>query len=102
MELGDQMKHIVQVGNSGDPDELVRLAIEIEQSGQFDGFFFMDHMNTAFLGQPEALDPWVLLAALARETERIRLGTAVTPVSKRRPWKLAKEVIALDHVSHGG
>lgn len=84
----------------GDPDELVELAVEAEQAG-YDGFFFMDHMNTAFLGQEETLDPWVLLTALACATERIRLGTAVTPVSRRRPWKLAKEVIALDHVSHG-
>lgn len=94
------MEHIVSVANSGDPDRLVELAVEVEQAG-FDGFFFMDHMNTAFLGQDETLDPWVLLTAIACATERLRLGTAVTPVSRRRPWKLAKEVIALDHVSHG-
>lgn len=94
------MQHIVSVANAGDPDRLVQLAVEVEEAG-FDGFFLMDHVNTAFLGQEETLDPWVLLTAVACATQRLRLGTAVTPISRRRPWKLAKEVIALDHVSHG-
>ena len=94
------MQRIVSVANMGSPDQLVQLAVEIEEAA-FDGFFFMDHMNTAFLGQDEALDPWVLLSAVASATRRLRLGTAVTPISKRHPWKLAKEIIALDHVSHG-
>jgi alkanesulfonate monooxygenase SsuD/methylene tetrahydromethanopterin reductase-like flavin-dependent oxidoreductase (luciferase family) len=46
-------------------------------------------------------DPWVLLGALAQTTSRVRLGAMVTPLPRRRPWKFAREVITLDHLSHG-
>jgi hypothetical protein len=46
-------------------------------------------------------DPMVCLAAAAMTTSRIRLGTMVVPVPLRRPWKLASEAIALDHLSNG-
>jgi alkanesulfonate monooxygenase SsuD/methylene tetrahydromethanopterin reductase-like flavin-dependent oxidoreductase (luciferase family) len=34
-------------------------------------------------------------------TERLRLGTTVTPLARRRPWKLARETVTLDHLSSG-
>ncbi len=34
-------------------------------------------------------------------TERVRLGTMLTPLSRRRPWKVASEVVTLDHLSNG-
>lgn len=43
----------------------------------------------------------VLLGAIAARTSRVRLGTLVTPVPRRRPWKVAKEVTTLDHLSGG-
>ncbi len=46
-------------------------------------------------------DPWVVLAAIAMSTERIRLGTMVTPIPRRRPWKLAREIVSVDHLSGG-
>lgn len=46
-------------------------------------------------------DPWVALGGLAATTQRIRLGTLITPVSRRRPWKLASEVATLDRLSNG-
>jgi alkanesulfonate monooxygenase SsuD/methylene tetrahydromethanopterin reductase-like flavin-dependent oxidoreductase (luciferase family) len=46
-------------------------------------------------------DPWVVLTAVAERTERIRLGPMVTPVARRRPWKLARETATLDHLSRG-
>jgi hypothetical protein len=46
-------------------------------------------------------DPWICLAAMAIATERIRIGTTVTPLPRRRPWKVAAEVVALDHLSNG-
>ena len=49
----------------------------------------------------ELHDPWVLLGALAQTTSRVRLGAIVTPLPRRRPWKFAREVITLDHLSHG-
>jgi alkanesulfonate monooxygenase SsuD/methylene tetrahydromethanopterin reductase-like flavin-dependent oxidoreductase (luciferase family) len=47
------------------------------------------------------LDPWIVLAAAAARTSRIRLGTMVTPIARRRPWKLARETVTLDHLSRG-
>jgi alkanesulfonate monooxygenase SsuD/methylene tetrahydromethanopterin reductase-like flavin-dependent oxidoreductase (luciferase family) len=51
-------------------------------------------------GRP-MLDPWVLLGAIAAQTSRVRLGTMITPIPRRRPWKLAKEITTLDHLSAG-
>lgn len=47
------------------------------------------------------LDPWVALSAIAVATNQIRIGTLVTPVARRRPWKLARETVTLDHLSGG-
>lgn len=46
-------------------------------------------------------DPMIALAAAAMVTSRIRLGTMIVPVPLRRPWKLASESVALDHLSDG-
>jgi alkanesulfonate monooxygenase SsuD/methylene tetrahydromethanopterin reductase-like flavin-dependent oxidoreductase (luciferase family) len=46
-------------------------------------------------------DPMIALAAAAMTTSRIRLGTMITPVPLRRPWKIASESLALDHLSAG-
>jgi alkanesulfonate monooxygenase SsuD/methylene tetrahydromethanopterin reductase-like flavin-dependent oxidoreductase (luciferase family) len=48
-----------------------------------------------------AYDPWITLATMAMRTQRIRLGTMVTPLARRRPWKLAQELVTLDHLSNG-
>jgi alkanesulfonate monooxygenase SsuD/methylene tetrahydromethanopterin reductase-like flavin-dependent oxidoreductase (luciferase family) len=79
--------------------ELARLAREAEESG-WDGFFIWDHV----LWQSEGLrvvDPWVALTAIAINTKRIRIGPLVTPLARRRPWKLARETVSLDHLSKG-
>ncbi|MDD5370548.1 MAG: LLM class flavin-dependent oxidoreductase [Anaerolineaceae bacterium] len=55
-----------------------------------------------FLWEPVwGFDAWMLLAAAATLTERIRLGTMITPLSRMRPWKLASETLTLDHLSNG-
>jgi alkanesulfonate monooxygenase SsuD/methylene tetrahydromethanopterin reductase-like flavin-dependent oxidoreductase (luciferase family) len=90
------MRFGVSMPNAGDPAELVELAVAAERSG-WHGFFLWDHINAL----PVMHDPWVLLGAIAARTTAIRLGTLVTPVARRRPWKLAKEVITLDHLSAG-
>ena len=46
-------------------------------------------------------DPWTLLAAIAVSTERIRLGTMVTPLPRRRPWQVVRQIVTLDHLSGG-
>src|SRR5205823_8167637 len=85
---------------------LAALAREAEASG-WDGFFVWDHIATASSpgGQSVAADPlidtWVALTIVAMSTERIRLGPHVTPLPRRRPWKLAREAVSLDHLSGG-
>jgi alkanesulfonate monooxygenase SsuD/methylene tetrahydromethanopterin reductase-like flavin-dependent oxidoreductase (luciferase family) len=46
-------------------------------------------------------DPMISLAAAAMTTHRIRLGTMIIPMPLRRPWKVASESLALDHLSEG-
>jgi hypothetical protein len=70
----------------------VAFGLEAERAG-WDGFFVWDSVW--------GTDPWVTLAAVAVQTERVRLGTMLTPVSRRRPWKLAGETSTLDQLSRG-
>lgn len=93
------MKFGVNLPNGYDAADLVQLAVDVEKSG-WDGFFLWDHLN---LGSDrfQMLDPWVLLGAIATRTTRLTIGTLVTPVPRRRPQKLVKEVITLDQLSAG-
>ncbi len=53
-------------------------------------------------GEPQEIaDPWIAMAAMAIATTRVRLGPMVTPITRRRPIKLARETITLDHLSGG-
>jgi alkanesulfonate monooxygenase SsuD/methylene tetrahydromethanopterin reductase-like flavin-dependent oxidoreductase (luciferase family) len=49
----------------------------------------------------ETYDPWVAMAAMAMRSECARLGAILTPPARRRPWKLARETVTLDHFSNG-
>jgi len=80
---------------------LVDLAVEAEQSG-FDGFFIWDHMTWSNDGLgPSIVDPWAVLSAIAVRTERIIIGPMITPVSRRRPWVLARQTVTLDLLAKG-
>lgn len=86
----------------GDARTLAALSHEAEAAG-WDGVFVPDCI---FIDVPQsprmpAYDPWVTLAAMAMRTERVRIGAIVTPISRRRPWKLARETATLDHLSNG-
>lgn len=76
----------------GDARLVAESARAAEQAG-WDGFFIAD----AVWG----VDPWVALTAAAMLTERIRLGTMLTPVSRYRPWSLAAQTATLDNLSGG-
>jgi probable F420-dependent oxidoreductase len=92
---------IVQTtGPLGNPRPLVRLAREAEAAG-WDGFFIWDVLRGAASAPEAVVDPWIALAAIATVTERIRLGPMVTPLPRRRPWKLAREAASLDQLSDG-
>lgn len=90
------MKYGVVI-TSGDPRTAAGLAAEAETAG-WDGVFTYDAIA---IGDGDMWDPWILLAAMAARTERIRLGAMVFAPSRRRPWKLAREIITLDHLSNG-
>ncbi|HET8681951.1 MAG TPA: LLM class flavin-dependent oxidoreductase [Micromonosporaceae bacterium] len=97
------MRYGVSVPNVAayaDPHRLVELARVAEAAG-WDGFFVWDHMLLNQERPPAAVDPWVVLAAVAAVTERITLGPMVTPLARRRPWKVARESTTLDHLSGG-
>ena len=70
----------------------VELAQEVEAAG-WDAFFVWDAVW--------ATDPWVTMGAIAAVTERIRFGAMITPISRRRPWKLASEAATADRLSGG-
>ena len=82
-----------------DPNTLAELAATAEDHG-WDGFFLWDHIRYRDPVRAVA-DPWVALAAIAAATERIRIGPMVTPLSRRRVHKLARETATLDLLSHG-
>jgi alkanesulfonate monooxygenase SsuD/methylene tetrahydromethanopterin reductase-like flavin-dependent oxidoreductase (luciferase family) len=81
-----------------DPRRVAVLAADAEQAG-WDGFYLWDHM-LAVPGMAVA-EAWTTLAAIAMATSRIRLGALVTPLTRRRPWVVARQVATLDQLSAG-
>lgn len=75
-----------------DPNLAVELARLAEASG-WQGFFVWEGIW--------ATDPWATLGAAAMVTERIKLGTMLTPVPRRRPWELAGQTMTVDRLSGG-
>jgi len=90
---------VAPFGELFDPRVLGELAARAEGRG-WDGFFVWDHVRYSPPTLPVA-DPWVALTAVALATQRLTLGPLVTPVSRRRPHKLARETITLDRLSGG-
>jgi alkanesulfonate monooxygenase SsuD/methylene tetrahydromethanopterin reductase-like flavin-dependent oxidoreductase (luciferase family) len=82
-----------------DPRVLAGLARAAE-SGAWDGIFVWDHV---YYRAPvaAATDPWIAIAAMATQTTSILLGPMVTPLARRRPQVVARQVVALDHLSNG-
>jgi alkanesulfonate monooxygenase SsuD/methylene tetrahydromethanopterin reductase-like flavin-dependent oxidoreductase (luciferase family) len=85
------------VGSYGSVAQTLRLAQEAEAAG-WDGFFTWDGIS---VGPMDTWDPWALLGALAVRTERVRLGAMIFPLARRRPWKVARETLTVDHLSGG-
>jgi alkanesulfonate monooxygenase SsuD/methylene tetrahydromethanopterin reductase-like flavin-dependent oxidoreductase (luciferase family) len=87
-------------GQAAHPRILAGFAAAAEDAG-WDAVFVEDYIVYQNRQDLPAYDPWVSLAAMAVATSRVRLGTMVTPVARRRPWKLARETVTLDHLSGG-
>lgn len=113
------MRFAIDMPNFGvfsDARLLAQLAYEAEESG-WDGFFIWDHINyrppiykgSGAIDQPassspeplEIADPWIGLTAIALRTKTLKIGPMVTPLPRRRPWKLAREAVTLDQLSEG-
>jgi alkanesulfonate monooxygenase SsuD/methylene tetrahydromethanopterin reductase-like flavin-dependent oxidoreductase (luciferase family) len=92
------MRYLLSVPPFTDARVVVEVARTAEANG-WDGFFLWDHLR--WDDEQEIHDPWVLLGAIALQTERMLLGTMVTPLSRRRPWVVAKHLVTLDHLSGG-
>jgi probable F420-dependent oxidoreductase len=86
------------IGELADPGRVVEIAQAAEAAG-WEAMFVWDHL--AFAWGVASVDPWVVLAAAAQATTRLRLGTAVTPLPRRRPVVVANTVATLDRLSNG-
>jgi alkanesulfonate monooxygenase SsuD/methylene tetrahydromethanopterin reductase-like flavin-dependent oxidoreductase (luciferase family) len=92
-------------GECASPATLAELARVAEAAG-WDAMLLEDYLwyhNANYHSTPDVptYDPWIGLAAMALRRTRLRLGTSVTPLSRWRPWHLARVVMSLDHLSGG-
>ena len=97
------MRFGISIGNLGiysNFDGLMALAQDAEEAG-WDGIFPWDHILHKPRPDHRVIDPWIALAAIAANTKKILLGPMVTPLARRRPWKVARETVSLDHLSEG-
>ncbi len=94
------MRFGLSIPNFSEPDALLAVAKEAEAHG-WDGFFLWDHILLDRTNPVPVSEPWTVLAAAAMVTTSIRLGTLVTPVARRRPWVLARQITTVDHLSAG-
>ena len=83
-------------GANIDVKTAINFGIAAEKWG-WDGVFVSDSMNPF----DSYSDPWSVLAAIATQTEKITLGTWLTPVPAQRPWRLARAAATLDQLSNG-
>jgi len=96
-----QLRIFTEPQQGADYASLLSVARAAEKLG-FDAFFRSDHYLTMDgSGLPGPTDAWITLAALARETSRIRLGTLMSPVTFRLPGPLAIAVAQVDQMSGG-
>jgi hypothetical protein len=96
------MKRAIDVapfGELADPRIVAELAAAAEDRG-WAGFFVWDHIMYRAPVRAVA-DPWVTLAAIACATSTLRIGPMITPLSRRRVRKLARETVTLDILSSG-
>lgn len=100
----DDLQHGLTLSGVPDPDTVVEYAVAAEEAG-WDGVFHIDHLVDFAARTPDEhhalADPWIAWAAVAARTERITLGSSITPIPRRQPWQLAKNLATLDRLSDG-
>lgn len=82
----------------GNLTTILDLAEQAELAG-WNGIFYWDGIYIEEV--PLMYDAWTVLAAMALRTKKIRIGAMLTAVNRRRPWKLAREAVTVDHLSNG-
>ncbi len=91
-------------GVGDDPRAVIDLAVEAEAAG-WDGVFVWDFpIGSPEIGNEDVQkihEAWVLLAAIAMRTERVVLGTMITPLAWRAPWLVAKQAATMQALSGG-
>ncbi|MHA1990085.1 MAG: LLM class flavin-dependent oxidoreductase [Candidatus Hodarchaeales archaeon] len=87
-------------GEYADINKLIDLALDAEKAG-WDGFFLWDTLWDTTSPDKDTADPVVTLSAIALKTKKLKLGLMLTPIVRRRPWKFAKEMVSIDHLSKG-
>jgi alkanesulfonate monooxygenase SsuD/methylene tetrahydromethanopterin reductase-like flavin-dependent oxidoreductase (luciferase family) len=95
------MKFAFSFANFGylaDAQVLANLSVDAEQAG-WDAVFIWDHVNWVDMG--DHVDPWIALGLIADRTTSVLLGTGITPIARRRPTKLAREILTLHKLSGG-
>jgi alkanesulfonate monooxygenase SsuD/methylene tetrahydromethanopterin reductase-like flavin-dependent oxidoreductase (luciferase family) len=92
--------NIPNFGDFADARIVASVAVAAEEAG-WDVLFVWDHVVHTKQSRRVFGDPWMLLTAAALATARIRLGTLVTPVPRRRPHQLARQVATLDNLCGG-
>lgn len=91
--------NVIHVWNVKNPAEfLLDLAVAADEAG-WDGFFLWDHIT--WFVPANMVDPWMMLSTIASQTKNLRLGTIVTPLPRRRPQVVARQLVTLDHLSDG-
>jgi alkanesulfonate monooxygenase SsuD/methylene tetrahydromethanopterin reductase-like flavin-dependent oxidoreductase (luciferase family) len=93
---------IPNMGGCADAGLVARLGREAEEAG-WDGVFVWDAL-AAPIEDPRnqaTCDAWVALGLLAHQTSRVTIGPMITPLSRRRPWKVARETTTVDQLSRG-
>jgi len=88
------------IGEFADPALLAELAVEAEHAG-WDGVFVWDTLLFNADSMPPVLDPWAVLAVIATSTTRVKIGPMIAQLARRQPWEVARQVVTLDHLSHG-
>jgi F420-dependent oxidoreductase-like protein len=102
MERGPLMRYVLKVRpQMGLSYARILELVQSAEAAGFDAFFRSDHWRPADGPDVPATDAWTTLAGLARETQRIRLGTLVSPITFRGPYEIAKIVATVDEMSDG-
>jgi luciferase-like monooxygenase len=89
---------VSNIGTYADPGTVADLGVAAEEAG-WEALLIWDHLG--FVWGPPAADPWITLAAVAARTEKLIVGTDITPLPRRRPHVLAHQVATLDALSGG-